>query len=266
MGIFQMNLDTAYANAEFIPGASDYPPRWEADALAFRQKMTDEGRAELDIAFGEHQRERLDLFWPASNPTGLVVFIHGGYWRRFGKSDWSHFAAGSLEAGWTVGIPGYPLCPEVSVSQITKSICAAVSELASRVSGPIRLTGHSAGGHLVARLPAMPLSEGTLERIEKIVPISPVSDLRPLLQTSINDDLKLNEEEAKLESPVLQTAPACPVSVWVGADERPAFLDQAQWLADAWDAECHVAPGQHHFDVIDGLRDPDSPLLAQLLG
>ena len=163
-------------------------------------------------------------------------------------------------------MPGYPLCPEVSVSQITKSICEALPEIASRISGPIRLTGHSAGGQLVARMPAMNLREDILDRIEKIVPISPVSDLRPLLQTSINEDLRLDEAEANSESPIFQPAPACPVSVWVGADERPAFLDQARWLADAWDAECHVAPGQHHFDVIDGLRESDSPLMKQLLG
>lgn len=260
------DLDAAYANAEFIPDAADYPPRWAANAQAFRQGLTASGRAELDISYGGHPRERFDLLWPVGDSLGLVVFVHGGYWRRFGKSDWSHFAAGCLERGWTVALPGYPLCPEVRVSQITGSISVALAVMAGRVAGPIRLTGHSAGGHLVARMPAMSLSEDILERIENIVPISPVSDLRPLLRTSINDDLNLSEVEALSESPVFQPAPGSPVSVWVGADERPAFLDQARWLADAWDAECHVAPDRHHFDVIDSLCDPNSPLMNRLLG
>ena len=260
-----MDLDLAYANADFTPGAAEYPPRWAADALAFRKYLTADGRADLDIAYGDHPRERFDLFRPEAEPAGLVVFVHGGYWRRFGKSDWSHFAAGCLGRGWAVALPEYPLCPEVRVSQITTSISAALTEMASRVSGPIRLTGHSAGGHLVARMPSIALRSGIQERLSKIVPISPVTDLRPLLQTSINDDLKLDEAEAKKESPIFLPAPVCAVTVWVGAEERPAFLDQARWLADAWNADCHIAPGQHHFDVIDGLRDADSLLTNELL-
>ncbi len=100
------------------------------------------------------------------------------------------------------------------------------------------------------------------------MPISPLSDLRPLMQTKMNDDLRLDAAEAGTESPALQRALRdIPVTVWVGAEERPAFLDQARWLADAWpNAKLHVDPGRHHFDVIDGLRDPDSPLMCALLG
>lgn len=261
-----MDMDAEYANADFIPGAAEYPLRWAAEALAFRQELLADRRADLDVPYGARARERFDLFWPKGNPVGLVVFVHGGYWRRFGKSDWSHFASGSLAKGWAVALPGYPLCPDVRVSEITTSVCTALTDMANRASGPIRLTGHSAGGHLVARMPLMPLRREILERIEKIIPISPVADLRPLLQTSINDDLNLDQVEAKTESPIFQPAPCCPVSIWVGADERPAFLDQARWLAEAWDAECHIAPGLHHFDVIDGLRIPDSPLMNEVLG
>jgi hypothetical protein len=56
------------------------------------------------------------------------------------------------------------------------------------------------------------------------------------------------------------------VTVWVGADERPAFLDQARWLAETWGCGHVVAPGKHHFDVIDALADPDSQMVATLVG
>lgn len=83
----------------------------------------------------------------------------------------------------------------------------------------------------------------------------------------MNADFGLTEHDAIAESPVFMTARALArISVWVGADERPAFLDQAQWLSDAWTVENHIVPDRHHFDVIDLLSDPTSSLCAFLTG
>jgi acetyl esterase/lipase len=162
-------------------------------------------------------------------------------------------------------MPTYDLCPRVRIADITRQIAAAISVIARDVSGPIRLAGHSAGGHLVARMisPGV-LPDDVLARVAKCVPISPLSDLRPLIQTSMNDDFKLDEASAAAESPVLMARPSVPVTVWVGGDERPAFLDQAKWLADAWSCDCVIDPEKHHFDVIDGLVIPDSPLMQAI--
>ena len=73
-------------------------------------------------------------------------------------------------------------------------------------------------------------------------------------------------EAAKAESPVLMRPLPVAVTVWVGANERPAFLDQARWLAEAWNAGHEIAEGRHHFDVIAALEDPDSRMVEQLLG
>ena len=54
-------------------------------------------------------------------------------------------------------------------------------------------------------------------------------------------------------------------TVWVGGQERPSFLWQARTLSEAWDCPWHVAPGLHHFNVIDDLTDPDSLLMQTLL-
>ena len=82
----------------------------------------------------------------------------------------------------------------------------------------------------------------------------------------MNADLGLDAAEAAAESPVLHPAPGADLHVWVGAAERPAFLDQARWLSEAWKAPLTIAPSKHHFDVIDGLADPDSGLTEVLLG
>jgi len=94
-----MDWDDAYNNRGHIEDTESYPPRWAAEAADFRLRMEAQGRARLDIAYGTHGRERFDLFLPEGTAQGLVVFIHGGYWRLFAKSDWSHLARGALSRG-----------------------------------------------------------------------------------------------------------------------------------------------------------------------
>ncbi|MDJ0825267.1 MAG: alpha/beta hydrolase [Rhodobacter sp.] len=263
-----MDLTDAYENGAYIPGAEAYPDRWAANAAAVRASLG--YRARLDLAYGPGARNRFDLFLPEGAAAGLVMFVHGGYWRRFDKSLWSHLAAGPLAHGWAVAMPSYTLAPEVRIAAITSEIVTALTAACAEVAGPVVVTGHSAGGHLSARMRCrdVDLPDAVARRIARVVPISPVADLRPLLQTEMNADLRLDAPEAAAESPVL-TADLLEAEtvIWVGAEERPAFLDQARWLAAAWpDAALHIAPGRHHFDVIEGLSVADSPLTRAVLG
>lgn len=262
-----MSLDTDYNNVDFIPDGASYPDRWADEARAYREVEAALGRARLNVAYGTGERQKLDLFHPTGRPEGLVVFVHGGYWHRFHRDFWSHFAAGPTARGWVVAMPSYTLAPDARVRDMTVETARAVETAAALVRGPVRLAGHSAGGHLVARMGCrdVALKAEVRDRIARIVPISPVSDLRPLLRTSMNDSLGLDQAEAAAESPVLHDAPDAPVTVWVGAEERPVFLDQAHWLVQAWEAGHRIDPGRHHFDVIDGLRVADSPLTEALL-
>ncbi|MFW2589689.1 alpha/beta hydrolase [Sagittula sp. SSi028] len=262
----QQDLTEAYENGRYIKDAETYPPRWDASAAAYREALGARGLAQLDLAYGPSARARLDLFFPDGAAKGLVVFVHGGYWLAFDKSSWSDLAEGARAAGWAVAMPSYDLCPDVTIAQITQQVAQAVEAAAGRVGGPIRLTGHSAGGHLVARL-AMPrvLSAPVARRVAAVVPISPLGDLRPLMQTAMNATLGLDQAQAVAESPALAPPPVMDVTVWVGANERPAFLDQARWLSQAWSCPMVVAPGRHHFDVIAPLGEPGSDLVRTLL-
>ena len=264
--------DEAYENGAFIPGASDYPPRWAREAQAFRNHLG--ALAELDIGYGDAPRERFDLFQPDGHPMGLVVFVHGGYWKAFDKSSWSHLAAGPLARGWAVAMPGYTLCPDARIAEITRQIGRAVTEAAGRVDGPIRLVGHSAGGHLVSRMGCLgaPIAADAQARIARIVSLSGLHDLRPLARTTMNDILRLDEAEARTESPaLLDPLPSLDLFAWVGSDERPEFLRQNRLLATVWAGlaarlRAVEEPGRHHFDVIAGLEEVDSPLTEALCG
>lgn len=101
----------------------------------------------------------------------------------------------------------------------------------------------------------------------RVVPISPLSDLEPLMATSMNETLRIDAAEAATESPARRKLrEGCSAHVWVGAQERPAFLWQARLLSEAWNCPWTAAAGRHHFDVIEDLTDPDSALLAACLG
>lgn len=267
-----VDWDDAYANAPHIAGGEEYPARWAAEAAAFRAGMG--GRLREGLAYGGHPRQRFDLFLPEGAPVGLVVFVHGGYWRAFDRGDWSHFAAGPLARGWAVAVPGYVLAPEARISDITVMIREAVAAAAAEVAGPLRLTGHSAGGHLVARQICGDslLPKAVLERIERVVPISGLADLRPFLRLELNRVLQLDLPEARTESPALvEVRAAVPVHVWVGAEERPEFVRQSELLANAWtglglDTALTIQPGRHHFNVVEDLADPGSDLVEAVAG
>ncbi|KGF69844.1 esterase [Hoeflea sp. BAL378] len=268
------DYDDAYANGPYIDGAADYPPRWTEQAQAFRDRLSEAGRARLDLGYGSAPRNRLDLFLPEGEARGLAVFVHGGYWKAFDRSVWSHLAAGPLAHGYAVAMPGYTLCPDNRVAGIAREIAEAVSFAAGEVAGPIRLTGHSAGGQLVTRMisgePLLP--EAVLARIAGVTSISGVHDLRPIMKTEMNEILHIDAEEARSESPVLHTPlAAIPVTAWVGLAERPEFVRQNRALYEIWRGlatpmRMHEEPARHHFDVVDGLADPAHPLCRAFLG
>ena len=261
-----MENDDAYANAAHIPGGADYPERWEDAARAWREVEVSLGRARLNQAYGPDERNRFDLFYPSGRPNGLIVFIHGGYWRSFGREMFSHLARGATQAGWAMALPGYRLAPRATIPSITRQIAAAVTAAAGQVPGPLIVTGHSAGGHLAARMLCPDVALAVRDRLLRCVPVSPVANLTPLLATTMNADLRLDAATALAESPVRCPDPEVETIIWVGGAERPAFLDQARRLAAAWPrARLRVEPDRHHLDVIEGFEKADSPLMTALL-
>lgn len=265
--------DDAYANGPHIPGGEGYPAVWEKAASAFRDALSSERRTQLDIAYGDRPRNRLDLFLPAEAPQGLVIFVHGGYWLKFDKSCWSHFAAGAVAKGYAVVMPSYTLCPKIRIGGIVREVGAAIEKAADMVDGPIMLTGHSAGGHLASRMisSTTPLSSPVQQRIRRVVSISGVHDLRPLMRTAMNADLAIDEAEAQAESPaLLHPIDGARLVCWVGGAERAEFLRQNALLANIWTGlgattSDVVEPDRHHFNVIDGLADPEHPLTHTLV-
>lgn len=265
--------DNAYTNGANIAGGDRWPAAWVEPAKGFRDRLAAVSRAQLDVAYGERPRNRLDLFLPTDKARGLVVFVHGGYWMALDKSYWSHLAKGSVDSGYAVAMPSYTLCPEARIGDIVREVGAAIAKAATLVDGPIMLTGHSAGGHLVSRMVASgsPLGSDVLSRIRHVVSLSGVHDLRPLMNTGMNKTLHIDEAEALAESPaLLRPVAGTRITCWVGGGERAEFLRQNELLANIWTGlgattSAVVEPDRHHFSVIDGLADARHPLTRALI-
>ncbi|UOM33981.1 alpha/beta hydrolase [Acuticoccus sp. I52.16.1] len=266
------DIDVAWDNGAAIPGAAEYTPRWAAAAKAFRDELAAAGRAKLAVPYGDAPRRHYDLFLPERAPAGLAVFVHGGYWKAHVIGNWSHFAAGALSRGFAVALPEYTLAPEATIPEITREIGAFLDHIAGEVGGPINLSGHSAGGHLVSRMLCTdaPIAEATAARIGKVVSISGVHDLRCLLPASMNEILGMSLETARAESPaLLEPRAGVDLTCIVGGAELAEFRRQNVLLANAWHGfgvktVALEAPGRHHFDVVDALRDPDSVVVGAL--
>jgi acetyl esterase/lipase len=257
-----------FANSAHIPGSEKLPAIWAARAADYRRKVM----VEEDIPYGPLPRQKLDLIRPDGPSKGLVVFVHGGFWIRCARSDWTDLAQGACANGWTVALAGYTLAPEVRISEITQDIGTAIGKAAALVEGPIRLIGHSAGGHLACRMLCRngPLAPDVLTRLEKTVSVSGLHDLRLLQRTAMNEALRLTDAEAEAESPaLLRPMEAARLTCWVGAEERPEFRRQSRVMAAIWDGLAHTKlveePGHNHFSILDGLKDPKSPIVTELL-
>jgi hypothetical protein len=105
-----------------------------------------------------------------------------------------------------------------------------------------------------------------LGRIQHVLSISGVHDLRPLLRAAMNAKLGLDLPEARAESPsLLEPLEGVPVTAWVGGAERPEFLRQSRLIVENWAGfevplRHVVEEARHHFDVCAALTAPDSPL------
>jgi len=251
--------------------------RWFASSAELREHAD----ASLDCAYGSGERERIDIFRCGASAAPLYVYLHGGYWQRGDKSLYSFIAAPFLDAGVDVAIVGYPLCPQITMTELVNSIRQAIAWLYNNAGQlainreRINLSGHSAGGHLTAMAVCcdFPKFDKKLPRdlIKTAIPFSGLYQLAPLLQTSISDALHLTNKEVSRLSPVsLQPEVQIPLLTIVGGAETGEFFRQTDLLIERWSDRLvqigrHVEPDVDHIDLIDRLASSDSQMFQRII-
>jgi arylformamidase len=269
-----LDLETEYSPRLTIADHAQIFARWARAAEDYRAEMLKAGKAELGFCYGDSARQFIDLFLPAAGEAApLAMFIHGGYWRAMDPSFHSHMARGLNERGFAVAVVGYDLCPIVTIADIIEQIRRACASLWQRFNRRMLVLGHSAGGHLTAAMVATDWQKLWPKVPSDLVPvgyaISGVFDLAPLVKTSMNQDFRLDDEEARRISPILWTVPpGRTLDAAVGEEESSEFKRQSRNMAEAWraaKAETRYAelPG-NHFTVIDALADPNNAMVARI--
>jgi arylformamidase len=269
-----LDLETEYSPRLTIADHAQIFARWARAAEDYRAEMLKAGKAELGFCYGDSARQFIDLFLPAAGEAApLAMFIHGGYWRAMDPSFHSHMARGLNERGFAVAVVGYDLCPIVTIADIIEQIRRACASLWQRFNRRMLVLGHSAGGHLTAAMVATDWQKLWPKVPSDLVPvgyaISGVFDLAPLVKTSMNQDFRLDDDEARRISPILWTVPpGRTLDAAVGEEESSEFKRQSRSMADVWraaKAETRYAelPG-NHFTVIDALADPNNAMVARI--
>ena len=271
------NLEANYNIASARGGLDQVMQRWSASSAAFREQAD----ASLNCAYGPGERERIDIFRCGASAAPLYVYLHGGYWQRGDKSLYSFIAAPFLDAAVDVAIIGYPLCPQVSMTDLVGKVRQAIGWLYHNAAqlgvnrDRINLSGHSAGGHLTSMMVCCnwPDFDEKLPRelLKTAIPFSGLYQLEPLLQTSISDALHLTPAEVNRLSPAsLQPETQVPLLTIIGGAETAEFFRQTDLLIEKWSGslaqiERHVEPEVDHFDLIDRLASPDSQIFQRII-
>lgn len=270
----QDQLDREYNPSLTSPNAAATFVAWqERSARACRDRP-----CHLDLRYGPTLAEHVDLF-PAGPGAPVHIFVHGGYWRRFSARDHAFVGAALAQQGLTTVVVNYELCPRVTIDEIVREVRAATvwtfKEIARFDGDPARLTvsGHSAGGHLVAMLLATDW-EGEYglpaDLIKGALPISGLFDLAPFPYTYLQPALQLDWGQVSRNSPIgLEPRVRCPVVVAVGTAESAEFRRQSRDYAQHLSAQGFAArpvevAGADHFTVLEALVEPTAPLARAL--
>ena len=197
--------------------------------------------AARDLAYGPHERHRLDVFRPAApGPRPVVLFIHGGAFTRGRKSMDGEIYDNVLYWFARQGFVGvnveYRLAPEIAYPagaiDVADAVAWVVSNIADFGGNPdeILLIGHSAGGtHVGTYLLDPRLGRAPAPAIKGAVFLSSRlrADAHPENPNAKNVKAYFGEDQATFEerSPMTYAA-RCRWPVFIAtAEHENRFLD-----------------------------------------
>jgi arylformamidase len=258
-------IDKAYDSGGAFPDVPRWRERWAERSGA----LSLPAGSMIDVAYGPHDKQKIDCL-PVGDPAAsTVLFFHGGFWTRNSKETFRFLASSFARVGANSVFAGYRLAPEATLDEIVADARAARLFVQTNATAlglaerPLILVGWSVGAQLVAML-------ADDEGIAGSIAISGLYDLEPMRIASINDTLKLDHGSVARNSPLFNPPRSCaPLIVAYGGLELPEFVRQSVDFHDAWKARglplgLMELEGRHHHSVLDELYLPEGRLTAVL--
>jgi arylformamidase len=276
-GYTRAQLDDEYNPRLKEPNFQSYFDRWGADSKKVRRGKT----VKRDIAYGPGATDTLDIYTPKrAGPHPVLVYFHGGYWRRFGKADRAFIAPHITEPGVMMVSVDYALCPTVTmdelIAQCRRSLVWIHRHIAEHGGDPgrIYIAGESAGGHIVAMMASTDwAAEGVSPAplIRGALAISGIYDLEPIPLTYLQPDVNLTSEQVARNSPIRHVHPSpTQVILAVGLDESAEFQRQMDAYSNAFVKagirhDLVRCGGRNHFSILDAMCEPRHTLYLSLM-
>lgn len=242
-----------------------HPERYSIDWRSFYERanaLTSSVRGRtphhLDIRYGEHPKQRLDLYLPesaGSTPWPVFVFLHGGGFREGDRAHYGFVAGPLASSGVATVVASYRLHPHRYPDQVedTRLIVEWVHRNIGTYGGQRDLVfvgGHSAGAILSAHVGVtadwVPRSGLPTHPVRGIVPVSGPYDLRTA--GGFVNDFVNGQHERERASPLLRIERVPHAVVALGSREA-VFLDDSRRLVEALRAR----GGQAELVILEGL-------------
>ncbi|WP_444883926.1 alpha/beta hydrolase [Microbulbifer sp. PSTR4-B] len=242
------------------------------------------------VSFGEGEFSgSMDIFRPenVAEDAPIVIYIHGGWWQWFSKEQFSFLAEPFNRKGIAVYMPGYRMAQdwnngvpmESIVKQTQYAMAKVLKEAELRGTPAVYLMGHSAGGQLVGMLhqtdwSQFDISKSTQDKFKGAFSLAGLFDIRPLVNSFVNDTINMSMESAEKVSPQLmplsEGRKLCPLHLIVPEFDTPEFFRQTKEYQEKLlksGNPCHfiIANNRDHLDLLERLVVEDDEVLSYLL-
>lgn len=275
-------LDAQYNNRNKVDDYGEYLARY----IRRSGQTRDELPVHLSIPYGEAGVEVVDIYYTGRQPEPgdrlpIHVYFHGGYWQALSKDEFGFVANATRGQDAICVVVNYGLVPDIDmdelVAQCRRSLVWLWHHAAAYGGDPerISISGHSAGGHLVAMMTATDWTALDAacppDLVKTGLAISGLMDLEPIRLCYLNEVLGLDRDTARRNSPaVLENLSGATLSCVFGDLEGEEYRRQSESLAARWrDTTARAMKDHDHFSIVMQLDDPESELsgkLQQLMG
>jgi arylformamidase len=244
----QKALDDQYEQRAWVPHADEIIKRYGIKSDEVRERL---GEPKTE-RYGPGARETLDVYGEGNK---AFVFVHGGAWKRQSSRENAFAAEPIVAAGAAYVALNFALLPTVTLREMVAQVCRGIDWVYRNLCKEIILCGHSSGGHLGG------CAVTTLPYIKSALLVSGIYDLLPVRLSARNEYVRLDERLEQEYSPIRHVDRIkCAVTVAWAEKESAEFYRQSMEFAKKLGAPTLIGKGLNHFEIIETLADPRSPL------